>query len=470
MTYFSAIPTAETTLGVALETERGVPVEPNFWIPVESPKYKPNVQYLPDAGMRGSMVTLYDEVPGLRFDEHSFDAFPYLDTLPVFLRALLGSKDTLTAVVPLTTLVLEAKIADKVIVTVIELAEGITIILDEGTAAEEVTVTGKSTKVKAGEWSTVVPTLSKKHEIAATVTGPTELLKEAKAGALTFVLAYDVKAGSYLTLGVGAGTEETVLVTKTKEVKAGEWTITVAYPLSFTHPAKAFVDGLTSHAFSLLNNEPTEGNQPVSLTLTDYAGEEKWRQLAAAQLDSLSISGAGDSLPKVAYNFFTNGSVPPVGSPSASFSTAEAPPGWTVKCAINGTQVSYLVNWSFDLKRNVKNIPAITGNQNYYQHFAGPLAATGKLTVLEDQEATWLSAYQEGTPISIDLTLSDVETGYAVNFHTSRSKFITGEVDRSKEYVEVPLEFQPIPTTEDALAGGVSPIAITVANASPTAF
>src|ERR1035441_5853447 len=110
MTFFSAIPVPETTIGIAIETARGVPKNPTNWVPITGPKYKPDLQLLPDAGLRGSMVTLYDEVPGLRFDSHSWDNYPYLDSFPIFLRALLGSKDTLTAVTPLTTLVAEGKI------------------------------------------------------------------------------------------------------------------------------------------------------------------------------------------------------------------------------------------------------------------------------------------------------------------------------------------------------------------------
>ena len=294
MSFFSAIPVPETTIGVALEAVRGMPEEPTNWVPIMGPKYKPDLQLLPDAGLRGSMVTLYDEVPGLRFDGHSWDSYPYLDSFPIFLRALLGSKDTLTPITPLTTLVAEVKVADKKILTVAALVEGTTVVLDEGLVTEESVVVGKVTKLKVGEWEAVVPTIAKKHEAAGTVTGPSELVALVAAGASAIKTTNAFAAGSYLVVGTGAGTQETVLVTKTTEVKAGEWTLALAYPLAFGHPAKAVVTGLTSHAFSLLNNEPAEGNQPPSCTLTDFAGETNWRQLAAAQLDTITLSGAAD--------------------------------------------------------------------------------------------------------------------------------------------------------------------------------
>src|SRR5215469_1342424 len=95
-TFFSAIPVAETQLGIAKETERGKPVAPALWLPIRAPKYKPDVKLLPDEGLRGSMVTLYDEVPSLRTDMHGWDQYPYLDTFPLLLMGVLGSKDNKT--------------------------------------------------------------------------------------------------------------------------------------------------------------------------------------------------------------------------------------------------------------------------------------------------------------------------------------------------------------------------------------
>lgn len=391
MTYFSAIPTPETEIGIAKEATRGTAVEPEFWLPIQDPKYKPDLMLLPDETLRGSMVGIYDEVPSLRYDSHGWDAYPYLDTFPVFVRACLGSKDT---------------------------------------------------KVSA-------PT-------------PGKLAKEAKAGEEEIELENEVAAGSFIVIGSGVGTQETVKVLeKAKKTK-------IAYPLQFTHANSTTCTGLTTHAFSLLNNADSEGNQPPSYTLTDFAGD-KWRALAAAQLDGLNISGAADSLPKVTVSWFANASTEP-SSPSPSYSTAESPPGWAFQVAIGGTQVGYLVTWEWDLKRNVKNVPAITGTQAYYQHFASVLDATAKITVLENTSATWLTAYEEGATETVDMILSDVKSGYAVEFHSTASKFTSGELDRSKEWVEVPLEIQCLPTSTDALAGGVSPIKITIANGTTTEY
>jgi len=66
--------------------------------------------------------------------------------------------------------------------------------------------------------------------------------------------------------------------------------------------------------------------------------------------------------------------------------------------------------------------------------------------------------------------VNDVASGYALNVHSSSALYKTGELDRGKEWVEVPIEFQLLPTTTDALAGGVSPVIATVANSTTTAY
>lgn len=410
MTFQSALPVAETTIGVAIETTKGTPVTPDYWLPVMAPKYAPDIKYLPDQTLQGSMVDIYDQIPSLRMDTHGWDSYPYLDTLPIYIRCCLGSEDHLTAAPASTT-----------------------------------------------------------------------LSSAATAGATTIDVVGTVSADSYLVIDQGTvGLQETVYVTAATTASS-PYTLTLAYPLVFDHAGSATVQGLTKHTFSLLNNSHSTGNQPPSVTITDYAGETNWRQLAGAQLDGFNLSGSADALPKLTVNWMAYLATTPT-APTASFSEAEAPPGWTGQLSFNGVQVAgggvggattgMLMDWAWDLKRNVKPIPAITGTQNYFQFFAGPLTATGKVTVIDDPSATWLTAYEDGDTETIDFTLTDVKSGYAVNYHSTRSKFITGSLDRSSndEWVKVPLDLTLIPSATDALDGGVSPVVITVANAQTTTY
>lgn len=397
MPFQTALPVAETTLGIALETTRGTYVAPSLWLPVMSPKYKPDVKYMPDQTLQGSMVSTYDEIAGLRNDTHGWDSYPYLDTFPAMLRALLGSSDTLTAAPTNTTLSAPA-------------------------------IVGAAT-------------------VTATVT---------------------VAAGSWIVIDQGVGVGGQIIQESHQVISAASDVLTLDTPLIFAHASGATITGLTQHQFSLLNNAGTTGNQPPSVSITDFAGDA-WRGLAAAQLDSINLQGTADSLPKYTVNWFSHLSTTP-STPTPSFSTAEAPVGWNSTFSIGGTVIPYVVSWEFDFKRNVKPIPAITGTMNYYQLFAGALDATAKITVLQDSASTWLNAYQTGATETIDFTLADIKSGFTLHLHSSRAKFTTGEIDRSKEWVEVPLELTLIPSATDALAGGVSPVLATCANATTTPY
>ena len=297
----------------------------------------------------------------------------------------------------------------------------------------------------------------------------TTLAAPAAAGAASVSLTASVPAGSYVTLGTaGAGNLETHKVASI--TGTGPYTAVLSYPVINAQTSGSAVTGLSTHAFSLLNNSVSTANQPPSMTISDFAGETNWRQLTAAQLDGLNIQGSAEALPKATLNWFANPAVAPASNPTASYTGAESPAGWTATLAIGGTAIPYVVSYEVDMKRGVKPISAITGTQQYWQYFASMLACSMKMTVLEDTNSTWLNAFENGTTETIDLTIYDIQSGWAINFHNSKAKFTTGELDRSKEWLEVPLDVALLPNATDALAGGVSPLQVTVANAHAMAY
>lgn len=395
---FPAIPTPETTIGIAPEATRGTPVNPTYFLPVMSPDYVPDRQYVPDKSLQGSMVETYDVVPGLRYDGHGWDQYLYLDSFPLLVWAALGSPDTYTAAPTSTT-----------------------------------------------------------------------LSSSAAAGATTIDTEGSIAAGSYIVIASGSpGTIETHQVSAV--TGSGPYTLTLPFPLIYNQASGATVTGLDKHQFSLLNNSPSTGNQPPSMTITDYGGEAAWRQLSAAQLGALNLKGSPEALPVATTTWFANPSVPPGENPSPSFTGAESPPGWTAQLILGGTPIAYVTSWEWGMDRGTKPLPAITGTEQYWQYFASVLVSTAKFTVLEDTNATWLTAYENGTTETVDLTVYDIQDGWALNLHSSKAKITSGKLDRSKEYTEVPLELELLPTSNDALAGGVSPCVVTVANAVASAY
>lgn len=81
----------QSFLGIVPEVTRGTPVTPaTIWIPVKAPQQTPQQTYLADEGLRGSPVTTYDEVAGVRHDEMEFKGDVHLDSFPGLLESTLG--------------------------------------------------------------------------------------------------------------------------------------------------------------------------------------------------------------------------------------------------------------------------------------------------------------------------------------------------------------------------------------------
>ena len=385
---------AQTQIGAAIETTRGVAVAPKFWLPVKAPKYAPDITVIPDETLQGSMVAVYNDVLGLRYDKHGWDSFPYLDSFPLLVRAELGSADTVITASPSTTL------------------------------------------------STAVA-----------------------VGATTMKTAAKPTVGTYVAVGSTPQVEAKKIVTVTGTV--APFTVTVSSPFVFAHAAASPVTGLTGHKFSLLNNAG-KGNQPPSVTITDYDGEE-WRQLTAAQLDELTIKGNATGFVDYTCTWFANPSTTPT-APTPSFSSVQALPGWSFQGTIGGGAPSPIIDWEFDFKRGVKPIPALTGTQAYLLYFADVLQATGKITVLAQTGEPELNAFLKGVQEPLDFSVFDVKEGFVMDIHSSKAMFKTASLERGKEEVEVPLDVQLLPTATDATAGGVSPCTVTVWNATATAY
>ena len=77
---------------------------------------------------------------------------------------------------------------------------------------------------------------------------------------------------------------------------------------------------------------------------------------------------------------------------------------------------------------------------------------------------------RNGTDNTFDFLVNDVTTGDIMEIHSSSVIYKTGELVRSKEYVEAELTFDFLPTATDATAGGVSPIIISFGNSVSAAY
>jgi hypothetical protein len=244
--------------------------------------------------------------------------------------------------------------------------------------------------------------------------------------------------------------------------------------------------GIASGALVTGNMVQNVGAQPPSASIWDFDGEE-WRIITAAQLDQLSLKGSGTSLVDYTCTWFGNPALTYQQAPSSyTPEVLVSPAPWTYFFQLGGTAGEpgtgtfspTVTDWSVDFKRGVKPIPALTGQQNYFQYFAGPIVPTVKFTFVEQVGSPQLNAFLEATTIPLEMTVFDQVHGAALNIRCESLQYTTGELDRSKEWVEVVVDGTLLPTGTytgasgggDALAGGVSPTLITVANSVTTTY
>jgi hypothetical protein len=399
-------------IGVALEATRATPAAGTYqWMPTKAPKYEPNQAYIPDETLQGSMVQVLDMVKGMRYDQHGWDAPIYLDSLPVLSQAQFGSSDQLTAAS-----------------TIWSGTTGMTI---SGTPA---------------------------------------------AGAVTVSMAFSgstptLPAGTrncWISIGNASGTVEAHRVTNIAGASSPV-TLTLATPLAYKRTAGDVITVLNAHQSALLNNS-SSGNQPPSVTINDYNGEE-WRQLAGCQMGEFQIKGNATGLVQVTTSFFGNAAITP-STPTPSFSGIQTPAPYSTAIYLGGSLAPFVEEWEFDFTRDTKPVPAVTGQTAYLAYMAGPSQAKGKLTFVEQSGSAQMAAYLAGTIQTLSVTVFDDVTGSALEIYSTKCLFTKGSLPRDGEYVKAAIEFQLLPSTTDQIAGGgqKSPVAITIANATTTAY
>lgn len=98
MTVNTPFLSANGYMGLIAEASRGSTPGSGtpLWFPTMTPTITPNLTWLNDAGLRGSPVENYDQVPATRHDEVDFKTYLYADTFPILLCGVLGGNDAIT--------------------------------------------------------------------------------------------------------------------------------------------------------------------------------------------------------------------------------------------------------------------------------------------------------------------------------------------------------------------------------------
>jgi hypothetical protein len=224
-----------------------------------------------------------------------------------------------------------------------------------------------------------------------------------------------------------------------------------------------------THAIALKNAVATTGDaQPKSITLTDYYGANI-RQYPGTSISDVGLTFNADGMLEYTAKGMGWASAT-VTAPTPAFSTVLPTQVWTGTVTVGGTSISNTITGSLQLTRKTDAIFGIANTQNPYQIFQGALTVTGKITfVMEDD--TQLTNFLSNTQPALVFNWStgSGSTATQLQFTATKGAYTAAAIDRSKDYVEVTIDFNAIGNTTDVGASnGYSPIKFQLKNAKPS--
>lgn len=222
-----------------------------------------------------------------------------------------------------------------------------------------------------------------------------------------------------------------------------------------------------THAMSLLNSQASNG-QPPTYTLSDYysLGAGSTRQYAGAQFAAVDTRFSADALLTFTARAMGYQSIT-ASNPSASFSSVTPVPSWTGAVTLAGSVTAIMAEGNVNISRPVTPILTVDDTQRPYQLFAGPVTVDGSLLLILESD-TQLNYYLNNTQPSllIDFTEGSGASARQVQFNMTKCAFRVAKIQRSKDYIELTVDYQAQANTTDAGAtGGFSPIKVTLQNA-----
>jgi hypothetical protein len=406
------IASQQSYLGLAKESTRGTVVAPSIWLPVRSPAPFDNITYLEDKGLRGSMVDHYGVIQGVIYQDYQFAGDFIPDTAPNIVSGVLGSATV--------------------------------------TASSAIFVDGSMTNASAVLTSNTAQFVAADVGKTITVSG---------AGAAGGLLSSTISSIGTIATGAIGSTTATLAATASTTVASGA-TITIT---------RTGVSNNT-HVIGLLNNSGATGNQPSSYTAVDVNGYTATaRQIAAMQFSDLSTkfdatAGLFEFTAKAVGNPSTA-----VANPSSSFTTVAPVAAWTGGVQIAGALNAKVESGDLQITRGVTPQFTVQASQAPYRLFAGPVMAQGRFTFIYEDDSD-LVRYLNNSQPAVVINFTQPTTQSSMQFRMSQCAMRVAKVLRSKDYVEVEVQFKGIPNTTDATAGGYSPVVARIVNGQSTAY
>lgn len=217
-----------------------------------------------------------------------------------------------------------------------------------------------------------------------------------------------------------------------------------------------------THKFALLNSGQ---GQPVAQTITDFYAAGT-RQYGNAMYSELSFKLSPDALLTYSAKAVSFGSTTTT-QPTPTYSSVEPSVGWQGVVTIGGSVYAEMTDAQIDIKRTVTPIKTINNSQSPFTIWAGPMSVEGKGTLVMEND-TYLTDYLNATKTSIDFTFTQ-STGNSLEFHSSKINLSAANIQRGKDYIELPISFKCYGNSTDiGTSAGYSPMLVTLTNSIAT--
>jgi len=242
---------------------------------------------------------------------------------------------------------------------------------------------------------------------------------------------------------------------------------TIGYPIAgiMGSDVTTFDDPTYIHDITLINQSAVGADaQPNSYTLTDFYAADV-RSYPGIQFHDFSLKFNADGM--LEYDAKATGwASEVVATPTPSFSTVLPTPVWQGTVSIAETSVAYTVSGNLDVKRSVTPIYGISGTQDPYQIFVGPMEVTGKFTFVMENDDQLLNFLENTQPsIQISWAYGTGANAVAIVATISKGAYTAAVIERGQDYVQVTCDINAMANTNDAGAlGGYAPIAFSLQN------
>lgn len=224
-----------------------------------------------------------------------------------------------------------------------------------------------------------------------------------------------------------------------------------------------------THTITLKNASSVGADaQPTSFTLTDFYAANV-RAYPGIQFHDFNLKFTADGL--LDYDAKGTGWLSGTAStPSPTFSTVLPTPVWQATVSIGGTTVANAVDGEITLTRPVTPIWGLQNTRDPFQVFVGALETKGKFKFVMENDSQLTNFLQNTQPaIVVNWAQGSGSTATQIQFTVTKGAYTAAMIDRSKDFVEIDIEFTGIANTTDAgSTAGYSNTKWVLQNAKPS--